>query len=113
MLKRKKRILVINGIKVDGDWITDSLTLMFFDFYKAKFQKFEGVPILRRSQRFNSLDSTQVETLEVRFTMEVIKDVVWSCGGEKSPAPDSFTFVFLKKNWECVKFDVMAFMNVF
>lgn len=34
--------------------------------------------------------------LTVPFTMEEIKEAVWSCEEERSPGPDGFNFTFYK-----------------
>ncbi|MCH84541.1 LINE-1 reverse transcriptase like [Trifolium medium] len=47
------------------------------------------------------------------FVEDEVKEVVWSCGGNKSPGPDGFNFNFLKECWSTVKGDVLDFLNEF
>ena len=35
--------------------------------------------------------------LEENFSYEEIKNAIWSCGNEKAPGPDGFTFKFFKR----------------
>ncbi|MCH80924.1 LINE-1 reverse transcriptase like [Trifolium medium] len=44
---------------------------------------------------------------------EEVKDVIWSCDGNKSPGPDGFNLNFFKACWSIVKDDVMAFLREF
>lgn len=45
--------------------------------------------------------------------MEEVKRAVWDCGNEKAPGPDGFSFAFIKKCWDNIKDDVMAFVKHF
>lgn len=47
------------------------------------------------------------------FLEEEVKLAVWSCGGNKSPGPDEFTFKFVKKMWLTLKKYIMLFMTDF
>ncbi|GJY11843.1 hypothetical protein Tco_0381152 [Tanacetum coccineum] len=44
-----------------------------------------------------SLENTTF--LELPFTSQEIKDVVWDCGEDKALGPDGFTFKLIKKHW--------------
>nr|GEU71512.1 RNA-directed DNA polymerase, eukaryota, reverse transcriptase zinc-binding domain protein [Tanacetum cinerariifolium] len=52
------------------------------------------------------LDYDQACDLEGVVSNEEIKMDVWDCGSDKSPGPDGFTFIFLKKFWPIVGGDV-------
>ncbi|XP_058765390.1 uncharacterized protein LOC131638862 [Vicia villosa] len=52
-------------------------------------------------------------SLEVPFTMEEIKEAVWSCDGSKSMGPDGISLLFFKKCWSFVKEDVVSCFNAF
>nr|GEU87933.1 RNA-directed DNA polymerase, eukaryota, reverse transcriptase zinc-binding domain protein [Tanacetum cinerariifolium] len=43
-------------------------------------------------------------------SLDEIKQAVWYCGSSKSPGPDGFSFLFLKKYWDLLKFDVETFV---
>jgi len=51
--------------------------------------------------------------LSGRFREEEIREVVWGCGGEKSPGLDGINFKFIKAFWHLVKLDVLRFMDEF
>lgn len=70
---------------------------MFFKFFKAKFKIFHSIEITRKSPNFHSLPSVHALGLEVKVTIDEIKNIVWYCGGEKALVPDGFTFYFVKK----------------
>ena len=38
--------------------------------------------------------------LEGTFTMTEVKEAVWSCGNNKAPGLDGFTFEFIRKFWD-------------
>ncbi|GJX63103.1 RNA-directed DNA polymerase, eukaryota, reverse transcriptase zinc-binding domain protein [Tanacetum coccineum] len=44
------------------------------------------------SNLFKRLNVDDSSMLDLLFLIQEIKDVVWSCGGEKAPWPDGFTF---------------------
>ncbi|GJU35576.1 RNA-directed DNA polymerase, eukaryota, reverse transcriptase zinc-binding domain protein [Tanacetum coccineum] len=45
--------------------------------------------------------------------MQEIKDAVWECGGDKAPAPDGFTFKFIKSHWDILGHDIFRYMKEF
>ncbi|MCI03311.1 LINE-1 reverse transcriptase like, partial [Trifolium medium] len=47
------------------------------------------------------------------FSLEEVREVIWSCDGNKCPGPDGFNFNFLKACWEIIKGDIMAFLFEF
>lgn len=51
--------------------------------------------------------------LESSFSVDEVRNVVWSCGSNKSPDPNGFNFVFFKENWEMLKDEIMVMMNEF
>ncbi|MCH80575.1 LINE-1 reverse transcriptase like [Trifolium medium] len=60
---------------------------------------------------------TSIDGIEVGqgrpFLEEDVREVIWSCDGNKSPGPDGFNFNFLKECWSTLKIDVMEFLNEF
>ncbi|GAU27711.1 hypothetical protein TSUD_126570 [Trifolium subterraneum] len=47
------------------------------------------------------------------FSVDEVRDVIWSCDGNKCPGPDGYNFNFLKNCWTIVKKDVIEFLNEF
>lgn len=45
--------------------------------------------------------------------MEEIKDVVWSCEGDKSASPNGFNFTFYKQFWKLIKNEVCDYVQEF
>ncbi|KAJ9550052.1 hypothetical protein OSB04_022595 [Centaurea solstitialis] len=58
-----------------------------------------------RSSRFRKISESQNCMLEAPFTAEEIKNAVWSCGGEKAPGPDGFSFALIRKYWDMMSLD--------
>ncbi|GJR46171.1 RNA-directed DNA polymerase, eukaryota [Tanacetum coccineum] len=48
------------------------------------------------------LSADQVMDLDSRVTREEIRRAVWSCGDDKSPGPDGFSFEFFRKYWNFI-----------
>ncbi|GJY39305.1 hypothetical protein Tco_0425669 [Tanacetum coccineum] len=106
---------MINGIMVEGNWITHPSLIKdaFFQFYKVKFKAQDSqvsFPNLPHSQTLNSMDQDYLERL---VTHEEIKEAVWDCGSSKAPSPDGFSFAFVKKYWDIIKKDLHDFINSF
>lgn len=54
---------------------------------------------------FRKLDEADAAFLEADFSMQVIKQAVWSCAGNKAPGSDGFNYNFIKKYWAIIKTD--------
>nr|KAJ0212928.1 hypothetical protein LSAT_V11C400161040 [Lactuca sativa] len=93
---------VIRGIFVHGDWVTYPIEVKneFFDFYSSKFNNFQNILMVARSDRFSSLLPKDVELLEKLFSVKDIKEAVWDCGGDRAPGSDGILFKFLKHFWD-------------
>nr|GFC18317.1 RNA-directed DNA polymerase, eukaryota [Tanacetum cinerariifolium] len=61
----------------------------------------------------NRLTSDQIDDLERNITRDEIKAAVWDCGENKSPGPNSFTFVFFRHFWDLIGSDLCAAVNCF
>ncbi|GJR48534.1 RNA-directed DNA polymerase, eukaryota [Tanacetum coccineum] len=115
LINQKRRNQMINGIMVEGNWITDPSLIkdVFFQFYKVKFQAQDSqisFPNLPHSQTLNSMDRDYLERL---VTHEEIKEAVWDCGRSKAPGPNGFSFAFVKNYWDIIKKDLHDFINSF
>nr|GEZ90615.1 transposon TX1 putative 149 kDa protein [Tanacetum cinerariifolium] len=47
------------------------------------------------------------------ISMHELKDAVWSCGNNKAPGPDGFTFSLVKRYWKIFKTDILEFVSEF
>ncbi|GKC48596.1 putative RNA-directed DNA polymerase, eukaryota, reverse transcriptase zinc-binding domain protein [Tanacetum coccineum] len=114
-VKKQRHKLMVSGILKDGQWVREpgEIKKEFFDFFHAKFRKFQGARFLYPNERFKKLDSCSGESLVSEVTLEEIKDVVWSCGGDRAPGPDGFSFKFVKTYWEMMKNDIFDFVQEF
>ncbi|GJS88232.1 RNA-directed DNA polymerase, eukaryota, partial [Tanacetum coccineum] len=54
-----------------------------------------------------------MEDLERSVSRDEIRRAVWSCGDNKSPGPDGFTFEFFKKYWDCIGSDFCEAVEYF
>ncbi|GJQ98880.1 putative RNA-directed DNA polymerase [Tanacetum coccineum] len=52
-----------------------------------------------RSFGFKRLSEDPSHELEKPFSSEEVKAAVWSCGSDKTPGPDGFSFNFIKRFW--------------
>lgn len=62
---------------------------------------------------FKSLSLEDNVGLCVPFSVEEIKEVVWSCDGDKSMGSDGFNFTFLKKFWSSLSNEVSLLVEDF
>lgn len=63
--------------------------------------------------RFKRLSDEQAFGLEIMSCLEEIKEAVMSCGGDKAPGSNGFTFTFIKQYWELIKLDIHALLVIF
>ncbi|GJU60342.1 RNA-directed DNA polymerase, eukaryota, reverse transcriptase zinc-binding domain protein [Tanacetum coccineum] len=98
LINHKRQNQMINGIMVEGNYITDPSLIKdaFFQFYQVKFQAQDSqfsFPNLPHSETLNSMDRDYLERL---MTREEIKEAVWDCGSSKAPGPDGSSFIIAK-----------------
>lgn len=65
------------------------------------------------SRYFKKISHDDSHLIESPITLKEIKEAIWSCGNEKSPGPDGFTFKFIKKYWEVLLGDIAAVVKYF
>jgi len=51
--------------------------------------------------------------LEIPFSADEIRTVVWDCEGKKDPGPDGINFFFIKKAWNIIGGDIIRMMDEF
>nr|GEY47448.1 transposon TX1 putative 149 kDa protein [Tanacetum cinerariifolium] len=56
---------------------------------------------------------SESSSLDAPFTTLEIKDTVWSCGGEKAPGLDGFTFKSIKHYWDTIGNDFIEMLKRF
>ncbi|GKF44463.1 hypothetical protein Tco_0131015, partial [Tanacetum coccineum] len=99
ILNSKRRYLAIKGIKWEGEWVTDAQRVKdtFMEHFREKFSPVETILVCHRSHRFKSVNETQCLELIKPLSLVELKQAVWSCGNDKAPGPDGFTFSLLKR----------------
>nr|GEX07241.1 RNA-directed DNA polymerase, eukaryota [Tanacetum cinerariifolium] len=108
MLNKKRNILSIRGVMVDGVWVDDPKAVKneFFDHFSKRFCKPNECRVTLSMYFPNRLQSDQRSELEMEVTNEEIKKALWDCGTDKAPGPDGFTFGFFCKFWYLVDKEV-------
>ncbi|XP_058784290.1 uncharacterized protein LOC131659066 [Vicia villosa] len=84
-----------------------------FHHFGNKFIEPEEVRPLLDGIDFKAISSEEAVGLEKPFTEYEIKKAVWDCGGNKSPGPDGYSFLFINKCWHFIKDDSIIFFNYF
>jgi hypothetical protein len=105
----------INGFNINGVWTTNPLQIKehVFTTFKLKFKEnFSWRPSFS-SNLFKTLSLEDVSLLDQPFSIQEIKDAIWSCGGEKAPGPDGFSFKFIKKHWNLLSSDIISYVKEF
>ncbi|GJZ98269.1 RNA-directed DNA polymerase, eukaryota, reverse transcriptase zinc-binding domain protein [Tanacetum coccineum] len=115
LINQKRRNQMINGIMVEGNWITNPCLIKdaFLQFYKRKFQAQDSQVMFSNLPHSHSLNCMDRETLERQVTLEEIKEAVWDCGSSKASGPDGYSFAFVKKYWGTIQKDLYDFVNLF
>ncbi|GJU94103.1 RNA-directed DNA polymerase, eukaryota [Tanacetum coccineum] len=104
IINKKRSQLAIRGVFVDGLWCTDPgmVKETFCNHFEARFKK----PVTHRFKLnfhfHKKLLQGQAADLERCVSRDEIRMAVWSCGDNKSPGPDGFTFEFFKKYWDFI-----------
>ena len=60
-----------------------------------------------------TISFTESMFFELPFSMEEMKEAVWSCDGNKVPGPDGFKLNFIKKFSDLLKFDILNCLESF
>lgn len=105
----------LSGVHIGGAWVTDPVLISkeVFDFFSIKFSEPRRNRPKFISDGFNKISELDNDLLIKPFSEEEIKEAVWSCGSDKAPGPDGFTFNFCKKYWDLIKIDVIRFVKDF
>ncbi|GJW59291.1 RNA-directed DNA polymerase, eukaryota [Tanacetum coccineum] len=108
MLNKKRILLNIRGIMIDGIWIDNpnKVKREFFNHFSKRFCKLDPRRTLIQMKYQKCLSSKQRTELESEVTNDEIKRAVWDCGTDKAPGPDGFTFGFYRRFWYIIESDV-------
>ncbi|GKD40295.1 RNA-directed DNA polymerase, eukaryota [Tanacetum coccineum] len=115
IVNKKRSIMSIRGVFVDGSWCSDpsSVKDAFKRHFEARFKQPHGERLTLNFNFDKRLCTDQVEDLDRPVSRDEIRKAVWSCGENKSPGPDGFTFEFFRKYWLIVGADFAAAVEQF
>ncbi|GJW83493.1 RNA-directed DNA polymerase, eukaryota [Tanacetum coccineum] len=108
MLNKKRSLLNVRGVLVDGIWVDNPHEVKneFFEHFSSRFQH-PGTKDATIVMDFpNVLSGADRQKIEGDVTNDEIKKAVWDCGTDKAPGPDGFTFGFFRRYWDLIMVDV-------
>ncbi|XP_045831276.1 uncharacterized protein LOC123922622 [Trifolium pratense] len=114
-LKSRRRRNQLSFLKRGNEWIqgVENIKMEVKNYFVQNFtEDWHHRPFVHGID-FNVLSADDNDVLLQPFSEEDVREVIWSCDGNKSPGPDGFNFNFLKECWATVKVDVMEFLNEF
>ncbi|PNX80406.1 cysteine-rich receptor-like protein kinase, partial [Trifolium pratense] len=114
-IKSRRRRNLLTTLKKGEEWIqgVDSIKNEVKEHFSKIFtEEWVNRPFLQGID-FNKLTNDDNDLLLEPFSEEEVREIIWSCDGNKSPGPDGFNLNFLKFCWPIVKSDVMAFLSEF
>ncbi|GJW26520.1 RNA-directed DNA polymerase, eukaryota [Tanacetum coccineum] len=108
IINKKRSHLAIRGVLIDGVWQIDPKVVKeaFQKHFEDHFNKVTSSGPKLNFTFPKRLFHDQVEDLDRDVTRDEIREAVWSCGENKSPGPDGYTFEFFKKYWNLVGTDL-------
>lgn len=115
IINKKKHIINIKGITIDGVWEVDPYRVK--DHFKTHFENlFKEDPDSNWRQDMgetSKISEAESVNLEREFDENELKEALWNCGKNKSPGPDGFTADFFRNFWDVVKKDLLEAFNEF
>jgi len=105
----------LHGVFKNGRWSEDKDVVKdkVREFLEARFVGNEELSVRLDNVRFNSISEEDNQMLVGSFSVEEIKEAVWSCNSSKSPDPDGFNMDFIKFSWELIKANIMVAVKDF
>lgn len=109
---RKNSILRIS----DGSSsFTNALSIkkVILDHFKDRFCQLKPFSGFYPNMALQYLSSEMGLNLELPFSLDEIKAMVWDCDSTKAPGPDGANFFFYKRAWILIKDDLLELFNSF
>nr|GEX03201.1 putative RNA-directed DNA polymerase, eukaryota, reverse transcriptase zinc-binding domain protein [Tanacetum cinerariifolium] len=115
IINRRRSYLAIRGVFDKGNWVFDPRLVkeVFCKHFESRFKKPVGQRFLLDFSFKNRLSNLQASDLESHVTRDEIRSAIWSCGENKSPGPDGYSFEFFKKYWNFVGPDLCEAVEYF
>ncbi|GAU32897.1 hypothetical protein TSUD_393180 [Trifolium subterraneum] len=109
---RRNRIVKLGK---ENEWIqgVDEIKKAANDHFSKHFSEEWPLRHFLQGIDFKTLTAEDNAFLVEPFDETKVRDIIWSCDGNKSPGPDGFNLNFLKACWPIVKPDVLAFLGEF
>ncbi|GJW42238.1 RNA-directed DNA polymerase, eukaryota [Tanacetum coccineum] len=104
LINKKHSQLAIRGVFLDGIWCTNPSKIKeaFFNHFDSRFKMPGKHRIMINFPFTKRLSDSQAADLECCVSRDEIRTAVWSCGENKSPRPDGYSFEFFRKYWNLV-----------
>ncbi|XP_045797434.1 uncharacterized protein LOC123891587 [Trifolium pratense] len=100
----------------DGDtWVqgVDDIKLFVKSFFETNFDEYWVDRPSLDGLDFDTISDVDNLVLLEPFILEEVREVIWSCDGNKCPSPDGYNFNILKICWEIIKGDIMECLHEF
>ncbi|XP_058741681.1 uncharacterized protein LOC131614072 [Vicia villosa] len=110
VMKHRLRKTHIGGVVSNGTMVesVEEVNKEVYNHFANKFvEEVPNMPILNGAV-LKSIDREESDYIESPFTEEEVKEVIWNCDGSKSPRPDGYSILFVKKCWPFIKKDIMS-----
>ncbi|PWA66745.1 hypothetical protein CTI12_AA324900 [Artemisia annua] len=87
IINSRRNRSTINGLNIHGDWITDPSTIKdhIFNSFCNRFKEGNWSRPRFSSNLFQQITEEESQLLDRPFTLDEIKEAVWSCGSSKAP----------------------------
>ncbi|GJY74257.1 RNA-directed DNA polymerase, eukaryota [Tanacetum coccineum] len=107
IINKKRSQLAIRGVFNNGIWYTEPAIVkdIFKNHFQTRFDQPQQPRFKINFQFDKCLSVDQVMDLDSMISREEIRRAVWSCGVDKSPGPDGFSFEFFRKYWSFIGTD--------
>jgi len=111
----KRNHNAIQGIFINGVWVQQPKLVKdeAVKFFVSRFTEENFSRPTLDGVHFKMITHSQREELIAPFSDKELKEVVWSCGGDKCPGPDGFNFNFIKEFWGVLKPEFRRFVDEF
>lgn len=97
VMKRRFQRNSLLGIESGNHWVdhVEDVKIEVNNHFKARFPEVDySTPILSRVLS-NHVSNEDKVSLKIPFSLDDLKEVIWSCDGDRIAGPDGFNMVFL------------------
>ncbi|GAU25065.1 hypothetical protein TSUD_257590 [Trifolium subterraneum] len=111
-IKSRRRRNQLVALK-DGDrWVqgVDDVKAFVKNYFENNFREDWAYRPNLNGIAFQSLSEEDNLSLMAPFSIDEVREVIWSSDWNKCPGPDGINFNFLKACWEIIKGDIMEFI---